>query len=105
MLLPRSRRSPARDQRVPRGLACSNLLECLPRLLEMEAVVAGGEPEHQLVALGAALVMDPDAGTVLQRRALPQVEVRGPKRSVDREEVRGISVAVAQPLGPQVLVV
>ncbi len=52
----------------------------------MEPVVTGDEPERQLVALRAALRVDPIPWSIRRERPTPQSEVCGPERHEEREE-------------------
>ena len=71
----------------------------------MEPVVSGEELEGQLIALRTALAMEPDAGAILDREAVPQVEVHPTERGEQPEQLGRVVLPVAESVDPQVLVV
>src|SRR5206468_5264890 len=95
-----SRRPPADRE----GSAANRVQRSL-RLRQVEPVVSGGEPERQVVALGAALGMYADPAPAVLGRAPPQRDVRRAERFEHREELVGAFRRAVQHVGPQTLVV
>ena len=76
-----------------------------PGLAQVDPVVAGGQPKREVVALRPALPVLADPRPVLRRRPSPKVEVRRSQTLEERDQRRGVVVAVMQPRDPEILVV
>ena len=77
-----------------------------PRLGEVDPVVAGGEPEREVVALRAPLAVHADAGAVASRRTAPTArDWRARSASNQATSSVRVVVAVAEAGDPQGLVV
>ncbi len=86
-------------------LGVAQRLERAARLRQMEPVVAGDHPERQVVALRAALGVDPQPLALIGRRPPPQRDVGQPQRLEQVDQPVGVRLVGVQAVDPQVLVV
>ena len=85
-----------RGDSVPGGSG-PNGLERPARLLEVDAIVAGGEAERQPVAFRAALPVAPDPPAIGGRPARPQLQVPAAERGEHGDERGRVGAAVWRP--------
>src|SRR6266545_4445210 len=107
--IPRPQRSMRPTPHIPQTttdeVLVANCFEGAPGLCQVVAIVAGNEPERQVVALRPALGVDAHPASLLNGRLPPEIQVRAAKTLEERQQLVHVVLVVAQPFYPQVLVV